>query len=156
VIAPIAERFFERRFKLCLLLLFAVQLALFGLYTISQPIGDHPAIIPSSGLSLFVLFVRPTNASPLSLSLSVSLSLSLTLTLSLCCSCGYPSLRGASRPQCAASTFLGATTPLFFELGAEVTYPSNEGVSAGLISGMLNLGGLIILGPAPPGAIKRH
>jgi hypothetical protein len=39
---------------------------------------------------------------------------------------------------CAASAFLGATTPLFFELGAEVTYPSNVGVSGGLISGMLN------------------
>ena len=102
VIAPIAEKFFERRFKLVLLLLFAAQLVLFGLYTISQPIGNHPALIPSSGTSLFVLF-------------------------------------------CAASTFLGATTPLFFELGAEVTYPSNEGVSAGLISGMLNFGGLVIL-----------
>ena len=82
VIAPIAERFFERRFKLCLLLLFVVQLALFGLYTISQPIGDHPAIIPSSGLSLFVLFVRPTNTSLL-LALSFCLSHSLYLTLYL-------------------------------------------------------------------------
>ena len=26
-----------------------------------------------------------------------------------------------------------------------MTYPSNEGVSAGLISGMLNFGGLVIL-----------
>ena len=54
---------------------------------------------------------------------------------------------------CAASAFLGATTPLFFELGAEVTFPSNEGVSAGLISGMLNFGGLVLLvalGSIPP------
>jgi hypothetical protein len=29
--------------------------------------------------------------------------------------------------------------------GAKVTYPSNEGASAELINGMLNLGGLIIL-----------
>eukprot|EP01047_Picozoa_sp_COSAG01_P058526 COSAG01_NODE_6909_length_3443_cov_13.005981_2_plen_97_part_00 len=51
------------------------------------------------------------------------------------------------------TSLVGATTPLFFELGAEVTFPSNEGVSAGLISGMLNLGGLVLLvRPAPPNA----
>jgi hypothetical protein len=51
------------------------------------------------------------------------------------------------------ASLVGATTPLFFELGAEVTFPSNEGVSAGLISGMLNLGGLVLLvRPAPPNA----
>ena len=54
VIAPIAEKYFERRFKLCLLLLFAAQLLLFGLYTASQPMASHPALLPSSGVSLFV------------------------------------------------------------------------------------------------------
>eukprot|EP01043_Picozoa_sp_COSAG02_P057840 COSAG02_NODE_7092_length_3189_cov_2.683172_1_plen_170_part_00 len=86
VIAPIAERFFERcvpsksegctnvissgqlgrlrkrvcvrRFKLCLLLLFAAQLVLFGLYTVSQPIGSYPALLPSTGTSLFVRHPR--------------------------------------------------------------------------------------------------
>ena len=45
---------------------------------------------------------------------------------------------------CAASFLLGLTQPLFFELGAELTYPANEGVSAGLVSGMLNAAGLVL------------
>ena len=35
-------------------LLFAAQLLLFGLYTASQPMASHPALLPSSGVSLFV------------------------------------------------------------------------------------------------------
>ena len=84
--------------KQCSLTLYAIRCR----FTLSMPIGNHQAVLPSSGASLFGLF-------------------------------------------CAASAFLGATTPLFFELGAEVTYPFNEGISAGLISGMLNLGGLVLL-----------
>ena len=45
---------------------------------------------------------------------------------------------------CAASFLLGLTQPLFFELGAALTYPANEGVSAGLVSGMLNAAGLVL------------
>jgi len=48
------KRVCDRRFKLCLLLLFAAQLVLFGLYTASQPIGSYPALLPSTGTSLFV------------------------------------------------------------------------------------------------------
>lgn len=117
----------NRRFKLCLILLFAAQLILFGLYTASQPIGSYPALLPSSGTSLFVrqpLVSWNSNGN----TENVDSSHIKVLLTSL-----------AQVLFCAASAFLGATTPLFFELGAEVTYPSNEGVSAGLISGMLNL-----------------
>eukprot|EP00747_Dinoflagellata_sp_TGD_P051095 gnl/TRDRNA2_/TRDRNA2_147151_c2_seq1.p1 gnl/TRDRNA2_/TRDRNA2_147151_c2~~gnl/TRDRNA2_/TRDRNA2_147151_c2_seq1.p1 ORF type:complete len:344 (+),score=32.54 gnl/TRDRNA2_/TRDRNA2_147151_c2_seq1:35-1033(+) len=34
--------------------------------------------------------------------------------------------------------FHGATTPLFFELGAELTFPSKESMSAGLLVGIFN------------------
>eukprot|EP01047_Picozoa_sp_COSAG01_P058527 COSAG01_NODE_6909_length_3443_cov_13.005981_3_plen_136_part_00 len=57
IAAPIAERYFAERYKSLLLLLFAVQLLLFGAYTLSLPIGRSPAaVLPSSGMSLFVLF----------------------------------------------------------------------------------------------------
>ncbi len=121
------HRVCNRRFKLCLILLFAAQLILFGLYTASQPIGSYPALLPSSGTSLFVrqpLVSWNSNGN----TENVDSSHIKVLLTSL-----------AQVLFCAASAFLGATTPLFFELGAEVTYPSNEGVSAGLISGMLNL-----------------
>ena len=32
-----------------------------------------------------------------------------------------------------------------YDCGVQVTYPFNEGISAGLISGMLNFGGLVLL-----------
>eukprot|EP01052_Picozoa_sp_SAG31_P001388 SAG31_NODE_47_length_30979_cov_41.708841_22_plen_190_part_00 len=44
-----------------------------------------------------------------------------------------------------ASVCLGATSPLFIELGAEVTYPASEGISAGLVTAMINLAGLALL-----------
>jgi hypothetical protein len=57
IAGPIAERYFAERYKSLLLLLFAVQLLLFGAYTLSLPIGRSPtAVLPSSGMSLFVLF----------------------------------------------------------------------------------------------------
>jgi MFS family permease len=46
---------------------------------------------------------------------------------------------------CIASVFLGATTPIMIELGAEVTFPASEGVSAGLVSAVLNLSALVFL-----------
>jgi len=46
---------------------------------------------------------------------------------------------------CFASAMLGASTPLFYELGAELTYPANEGISAGVVSMLNNAGGLILL-----------
>ena len=53
IAAPIAERYFAERYKSLLLLLFAVQLLLFGAYTLSLPIGRSPAaVLPSSGMSL--------------------------------------------------------------------------------------------------------
>lgn len=44
-----------------------------------------------------------------------------------------------------AGLFLGGITPLFYELGAELTFPVSEGTSAGLLTLMLNLGALIFL-----------
>jgi len=44
-----------------------------------------------------------------------------------------------------ASALLGATTPLCYELAAELTYPAPEGISAGLLSFLNNVGGLILM-----------
>jgi len=44
-----------------------------------------------------------------------------------------------------AGLFLGATSPLFYELGAEMTFPVSEGTSAGILTLLLNVGALIFL-----------
>jgi hypothetical protein len=46
---------------------------------------------------------------------------------------------------CVASVCLGAAAPLFYELGAELTYPGNEGLSAGVVSLSDNAAGLVLL-----------
>jgi len=46
---------------------------------------------------------------------------------------------------CLASALLGATTPLCYELAAELTYPAPEGISAGILSFLNNVGGLLLL-----------
>ncbi len=45
----------------------------------------------------------------------------------------------------SAAACLGATSPLFIELGAEISYPASEGISAGLVSATINLAGLVLL-----------
>jgi len=46
---------------------------------------------------------------------------------------------------CFASMAQGATVPLCYELGAEITHPVAEGVSGGFISFSNNFGGLVLL-----------
>ena len=45
----------------------------------------------------------------------------------------------------SAAACLGASSPLFIELGAEISYPASEGISAGLVSATINLAGLLLL-----------
>ena len=46
---------------------------------------------------------------------------------------------------CVSSALNGASVPCFFELGAEMTYPSQEGISAGILQWLNNAGGLLVL-----------
>ena len=41
--------------------------------------------------------------------------------------------------------FLGSTVPLLIELGAEITYPADASVSAGLLSFLISIGGVLVL-----------
>ena len=41
--------------------------------------------------------------------------------------------------------FLGATNPIYYEFGVEITFPIQEGTSAGLITIQNNVGALIFL-----------
>jgi len=50
---------------------------------------------------------------------------------------------------CGGGLFLTAATPLFYELGAELTYPVPEGTSAGLITFVNNVACLGIIGISP-------
>jgi FLVCR family MFS transporter len=54
-----------------------------------------------------------------------------------------------SVPATLAGFFLGATTPLFYELGAELTYPLGEGVSASMLTLFINLFSLLLLVISP-------
>ena len=44
-----------------------------------------------------------------------------------------------------ASAGVGASSPAFYELGAEITFPAHEEISAGLISFLNNAGGMVLL-----------
>jgi len=41
------------------------------------------------------------------------------------------------------SFFLGAANPIFYELGVEMTHPVSEGSSSGVITLLINVGGLV-------------
>ena len=45
----------------------------------------------------------------------------------------------------AAGFFQGITTPLFYELAAEIIYPIKEGMSAGIIVCILNATSLVVI-----------
>ena len=101
-IGVIADRFYSRRFKTLLLQIFAVSLVLMTLFTLSMPIGIHPAMIQGNALWLTVLVA-------------------------------------------VGSMFLGSTVPLQIELGAEITYPADASVTAGLLSFLMSIGGVLVL-----------
>lgn len=46
---------------------------------------------------------------------------------------------------CAGSLLLGATNPIYYELGAEMTYPIGEGSSVGVITELDNMAALILI-----------
>jgi len=52
-------------------------------------------------------------------------------------------------PPTLAGFFLGSTNPIFYELGAELTFPVSEGISATLLTFVTNVFGLILLVVTP-------
>lgn len=61
----------------------------------------------------------------------------------------HPFLPSSIAVLCAATSlagfFLGGTNPIFYEMGAELTYPVPEGTSAGVLTLLNNIGCLIFL-----------
>lgn len=102
-VGPVAERWFHRRLKRLLILLFQAQVVLFAGLTLSLPLFGSPAPLSNASTGRLLFLVG------------------------------------------SAAACLGATSPLFVELGAELSYPASEGISAGLVSAAINLAGLVLL-----------
>ena len=98
-----AEKWFHRRLKRLLVLLFQAQVVLFAGLTLSLPLLGSPALLGDLSAARLLFLVG------------------------------------------SAAACLGATSPLFIELGAEISYPASEGISAGLVSAAINLAGLGLL-----------